>query len=87
MPVWDTSNAKHLLSRCLFGYSRKDLDKAMSYSSLDAFVEKELLADRTLPTPPGVWVSETPIANNNTVDNDRYRAMTYWWYDLCWVKA
>jgi len=82
MPAWDISNAKHLLSRCLFGYSRKDLDKALSYPSLDAFVEKELLAASPLPASPGSWISETPIGNNNTVDNDRYRAMTYWWYNL-----
>lgn len=82
MPVWDTSNAKHLLSRCLFGYSRKDLDKALSYSTLESFVEKELLADIPLPTSPGSWITETPLANNNTADNDRYRAMTYWWYNL-----
>lgn len=56
MPVWDVSNAKHLLSRCLFGYSRKDLDKALSYPTVEAFVEKELLADKPLPKPPGDWV-------------------------------
>jgi len=81
MPVWDISNAKHLLSRCLFGYSRKDLDKALSYPSVEAFVEKELLANTPLPAPPGDWITEVPIGNNNTADNDRYTAMTYWWYD------
>lgn len=80
MPVWDISNAKHLLSRCLFGYSRKDLDKALSYPTVDAFVEKELLADRPLPAPPGDWITETPT--NNSLEGDRYRTMTYWWYDL-----
>lgn len=80
MPVWDVSNAKHLLSRCLFGYSRKDLDKALSYTTLNDFVEKELLADRPLPASPGEWVTETPV--NNSLEGDRYRAMTYWWYDL-----
>jgi uncharacterized protein (DUF1800 family) len=80
MPVWDISNAKHLLSRCLFGYSRKDLDKALSYTTAAEFVEKELLADRALPAPPGDWVTEVPV--NNSLQGDRYRTMTYWWYDL-----
>lgn len=80
MPVWDLSNAKHLLSRCLFGYSRKDLDKALSYSTVAEFVDKELLADRPLPAPPGTWITETPT--NNSLEGDRYRTMTYWWYDL-----
>ncbi|MFN4144544.1 MAG: DUF1800 family protein [Runella sp.] len=81
MPAWDLSNAKHLLSRTLFGYSRKDLDKALSYSSVEVFVEKELLANIPLPAPPGEWVAENPIANNGTVDSQRYRELTYWWYD------
>ena len=82
MPVWNSSNAKHLLSRALFGYSRKDLEIALSYKSAADFVEKELLADKPLPAPPDVWVNETPVGNNNTVDGERYRAFTYWWYKL-----
>lgn len=79
MPVWDLSNAKHLLSRCLFGYSRKDLQRALAYSTVEAFVEKELLADSPLPAPPGDWVNETPV--NNNLEGERYRSLTYWWYD------
>ncbi|MCP1383804.1 DUF1800 domain-containing protein [Runella salmonicolor] len=81
MPVWDISNAKHLLSRCLFGYSRKDLEQALSYPTLEEFVEKSLLASLPLPPPPGDWVNENPVANNGTADGDRYRSMTYWWYN------
>jgi uncharacterized protein (DUF1800 family) len=80
MPVWNLSNAKHLLSRALFGYSRKDLEVALSYKTVEEFVAKQLLADKPLPAPPDVWINEVPIANNNTVDGDRYRAFTYWWY-------
>ena len=80
MPVWDVSNAKHLLSRCLFGYSRKDLEKALSYSTVAEFDDKELLAERPLPSPPGDWITETPT--NNALEGERYRTMTYWWYDL-----
>lgn len=81
MPIWDLSNAKHLLSRCLFGYTRKDLENALSYPTLEEFVEKSLLATIPLPAPPGDWVTETPIANNGSADGDRYRSMTYWWYN------
>ena len=80
MPVWNLSNAKHLLSRTLFGYSRKDVEVALSYKTADEFVAKQLLADKPLPPAPDTWVTELPIANNNTVDSDRYRTFTYWWY-------
>ncbi|WP_428653614.1 DUF1800 domain-containing protein [Runella sp.] len=79
MPTWDLSNAKHLLSRCLFGYSRKDLEKALSYSTVEDFVEKELLASFPLPAPPGDWITEAP--NTAAANGDRYRSMTYWWYN------
>ena len=83
MPVaWNLANAKHLLSRSLFGYTRKDLETALSFRSVEDFVDRQLLADAPLPAAPGPWVSETPIANNNAVDSTRHTAMTYWWYDL-----
>ncbi len=81
MPTWDVSNAKHLLSRCLFGYTRKDLEKALSYPTVEEFVEKELLSSLEPPAAPGTWVTETPIANNGTADSERYRSMVYWWYN------
>jgi uncharacterized protein (DUF1800 family) len=80
MPVWNQQNAKHLLSRALFGYSRQDLQKALSYTSLDQFLDKELLADKAAPAAPGPWVTEVPI--NNGLEGVRYNEMTYWWYGL-----
>jgi len=80
MPVWNLSNAKHLLSRALFGYSRKDVEVALSYKTVDEFVANQLLADKPLPPPPGTWITELPIGNNNAVDGERYRTFTYWWY-------
>lgn len=82
MPIWNSINAKHLLSRALFGYSRADLEKALSYKSAAEFIEKELLAENPTPTPPGDWIIETPKADNGTIDGQRYRAFNYWWYDL-----
>ena len=81
MVVWNRENAKHLLSRALFGYTRADLDKALTYSSLSEFVNKELLASQPLPAAPNTWITEVPIANDPNQGN-RYREFTYWWYDL-----
>lgn len=79
MLVWNTDAARHVLARCLFGYARNDLSKALSYASADDFVRKELLADNALPEPPNAWVTETPVANNGTVDRTRYTELTSWW--------
>lgn len=79
MPVWNVDTARHLLSRCLFGYTRNDLRKALSFASADAFVRTELLADLPQPPPPDTWVIETPVANNARVDGDRYKELTNWW--------
>jgi uncharacterized protein (DUF1800 family) len=82
MPIWNIATAKHLLSRTLFGYTRKDLDYALTFPSLDAFVEQELLKEIDAPPHPGDWITENPIADNGTIDGQRYRAFNYWWFDL-----
>jgi uncharacterized protein (DUF1800 family) len=82
MPIWNTKNAKHLLSRTLFGYSRADLAKSLTYKSVDQFVDEELLKDLPQPEAPGTWITETPIQNNGTIDGQRYRGFNYWWFDL-----
>lgn len=81
MPLWNRDTAKHLLSRTLIGYSKKDLDVALSYLKLEEFVDKELLATKPLPTPPGTWITEVPVANDPN-QGTRYRDFTYWWYTL-----
>ncbi len=79
MVAWNVDTARHLLARCLIGYTRNDLSKALSYASADAFVSKELLADLAQPAPPNSWVTETPVANNGSVDGTRYTELTTWW--------
>lgn len=81
MPIWNIDTAKHLLSRCLFGYTRADLAKALSYGSAADFIDNELLADKPMPQVPFAWVSETPEPDNGTVDGQRYRGFNYWWFD------
>ena len=81
MPNWNFTNAKHLLSRTLFGFTKKDLEYALSFSSVAAFVDEVLLQEIAIPEPPGTWVTEIPIPDNNTVDGQRYRGFNYWWFD------
>ncbi|MFN8357342.1 MAG: DUF1800 domain-containing protein [Spirosomataceae bacterium] len=81
MPQWNRDTAKHLLARTLFGYTKKDLDTALSYLSLEDFVNKELLADKPLPAPPGDWINEVPVANDPN-QGTRYQAFVSWWYNL-----
>ena len=78
MPAWTSDNARHLLSRCLFGYTRADLTNALSFSSADAFVSRALLADLPQPEPPNSWVNETPDSTN-TMQGARYAELTNWW--------
>ncbi len=44
MIAWNADTARHLLARTLFGYNRDNLTKALSYNSVDAFVNGELLS-------------------------------------------
>jgi hypothetical protein len=81
MPTWNVSAAKHLLSRCLFGYTKADLAKAMTYSSAAEFVDNELLAELPMPTAPWAWVDEKPVDDNGTIDGYRYRGFNYWWFE------
>ena len=78
MIAWNADAARHLLARCLFGYTRNDLSRALSYASVDDFVRKELLADKSQPAPPNTWVTEVPVAND-PMTGTRYAEMTTWW--------
>jgi uncharacterized protein (DUF1800 family) len=82
MAVWNKNNAKHLLSRTLFGYTRNDLESALSYKSLDEFVDQELLKELPQPIFPVAWLNENPTPDNGTIDGYRYRGFNYWWYEL-----
>ncbi|GAA4404999.1 DUF1800 domain-containing protein [Nibrella viscosa] len=79
MQLWNLERARHLLTRTLFGYTRTDLDQALSFTSAADFIQQRLLAEEPLPEPPGSWVSEAPVPNNPTVDGNRYRDFTFWW--------
>jgi uncharacterized protein (DUF1800 family) len=78
MIAWNADAARHLLARCLFGYTRANLSKALSYASVDDFVSKELLADLAQPAPPNTWVTETPVANDPNTGT-RYAELATWW--------
>ena len=81
MIAWNADNARHVLARCLFGYTRDDLAKALSYASVDEFVSRELLADQPQPAPPNTWVTEVPVAND-PMTGTRYVELTNWWLKL-----
>ncbi len=78
MPAWNVDNARHLLTRCLFGYSRTDLASALSFPSVEAFVNNALLADLPQPAPPNSWVNEIPVSTD-TMQGIRYAELTNWW--------
>ena len=74
---WDEGAARHILSRTLFGYTKQDIEFALS-QTLDNFVDNYLLADQPTPQPPGDWVNNS----DNTDNSDHIREIIYWWYDL-----
>lgn len=74
---WDKSTVSHLLSRTLFGYTKNDLNFALS-QTLESYVDNFLLADFEMPQDPGFWVNDTSSYNNSV----RSRELTYWWYNL-----
>jgi uncharacterized protein (DUF1800 family) len=75
--AWDQKSAAHLLSRTTYGFSKEDLDFALSMT-LDDFVDNHLLADKPAPQSPGFWVTDT----SNTNSNVRYYELTFWWFNL-----
>jgi uncharacterized protein (DUF1800 family) len=82
MPVWNTSNMSHLLSRSLFGFSKSDLTMALGYSTFADFIDKALLKDSVLPAAPNSWVTTVP-AQVQLTDGSAfkwYSEMTAWWY-------
>jgi uncharacterized protein (DUF1800 family) len=82
MPVWNSSNMSHLLSRSLFGFSKSDLTMALGYSTFADFLDKTLLKDSALPAAPNTWVTAVP-AQSQQDDGSAgkwYTEMTSWWY-------
>ena len=75
--VWDEPAARHILSRTIFGYSKQDIDFALSIT-LDDFVDNHLLGYKPEPPQPGLWVND-PDSGNNT---EHLRELIQWWYNL-----
>jgi hypothetical protein len=54
MPNLTVANAKHLLARSLFGYSKDQFQQAMGFGTLEELVDRALLSTNPLPAAPGV---------------------------------
>jgi uncharacterized protein (DUF1800 family) len=78
---WDSSAAKHILSRTTFGFTQKDIEFALSFT-LNDFVDNYLLKSQPIPAIPGEWVNEIPVPNNTNIDSQRYRELCRWWLGL-----
>lgn len=74
---WNERSAAHLLSRTLFGYTKDELDFALS-QTIDDYVDNYLLADIEAPQSPGFWVTDTSNSNSNV----RGYELTFWWFNL-----
>jgi len=74
---WNTVTVSHLLSRTLFGYTKEDVNFALS-KTLDDFVDNYLLADKPQPQSPGFWVDDP----SNTNRTERSYELTFWWMNL-----
>ena len=75
---WNPVTASHLLSRALFGFTKEDLDFALSLT-IDDFVDNYLLKDLSEPPQsPGFWVTDT----SNTNRTERSYELTFWWFNL-----
>jgi len=81
MPAWNITNAKHLLSRALFGYSRKNLETALS-TSLEGFVDNFLLANVAEPAIPTTWTWLNDKPDGGAPNGTRNNEMIAWWFRL-----
>lgn len=88
--TWDKAHARHLLRRCLFGFTKADLDKALGLTAatcVDALLD---VADETIPPPvvvestDSVAVGQTWITApyDGTLNGPRGRSFQNWWMGL-----
>lgn len=75
VPEWNFESASNLMSRTLFGYTKEDVDIALTFT-IDVYIDNHLLADNPAPAAPGVWVDFTMNANTT----ERTSELMYWWY-------
>ncbi|MEW6006033.1 MAG: DUF1800 domain-containing protein [Stygiobacter sp.] len=81
---WDYDSARHILSRTIYGYTKNDIDFALSLS-LDDLVDNYLLKD--LPEPPaptynGIEWVKLPYSNTDTNLNNYQYSLITWWLEL-----
>jgi uncharacterized protein (DUF1800 family) len=65
------------LSRALFGFTKEDIDYALSYS-MDEYIDNHLLRELPEPQSPGFWVNDVSSSNST----ERSRELVYWWINL-----
>lgn len=82
---WDESDARHILSRTLFGFTQNDVTFALS-KTLDDFVDNYLLKVQPLPAAPVYNGTNWTQLPNNTANQANYtnwqNSLIYWWYSL-----
>ena len=88
--TWDANAARHILSRTLFGFTKSDVDFALS-KSLDDLVDNYLLTNQPQPATPTTidtnseWVTlpyDPTDPNNNTNFARYFTSLIYWWLNL-----
>lgn len=83
--VWDIDAARHILSRTLFGYTRSEIDFALS-KTLDDFVDNYLMKDEPVSSTPNYLGTEWVTMPHNTANSANYTnwrySLIWWWLDL-----
>lgn len=79
--IWDPEAAKHILSRTCYGFTRNDVEFALS-QTLDDFVDNYLLKDLSIPSPPGDWVILPHNSENQTQYGTYFIQLKDWWINL-----
>lgn len=79
--VWDADAAGHILSRTCFGFTRSDVEFALT-KSLDQFVDDYLLQNLSDPQAPGEWVSLPHNSTNQTQYGTYITQLRDWWIGL-----
>ncbi len=86
--AWNRQRAGYLLRRTMFGATRADIDFALTKTP--GQMVDMLLADTTLPNPPGSWVNEDYWYDNTNSDRtnvDRMAELRDWWTGLMLNQA
>ncbi len=83
--IWNDEAARHILSRTSFGFTKADVDFALS-KTLDDFVDNYLLKEQPEPTAPNYngidWTTAPNNTTNQTEYNNWFRSLVYWWLNM-----